>query len=190
MARFKRRSTRLGGYNYSEPGAYFVTVCVRDRKCLLGEVKNGTTRLNQSGKIVLNIWNELPGRFPFVEIDEFVVMPNHIHGIIVLIDDVGAPFMAPGENKSILLPQGESERGAINRAPTLGNVVRAFKGASTRLVRASGLSQFSWQRNYYEHVIRNESELFQTRQYIQENPLKWDLDPENPSIGLLSSVSV
>lgn len=159
-----RHSIRLRDYDYSQPGAYFVTVCVKDRKCLFGEVMDGAMRLNDTGRAVQAEWVRLPERFLSVSLDEFVIMPNHLHGII----HVGAPFMAP------------AEPGAINRALTLGEMVRTFKAASTRTIRRSGTS-FQWQRNYYEHVIRNENELARVREYIVNNPAQWALDRENPN---------
>jgi REP element-mobilizing transposase RayT len=105
-----------------------------------------------------------------VQLIEFVVMPNHVHGIIAL---VGAQFIAPDhENKTMAA-------GAINRAPTIGAVVRFFKARSTRFIRKTIFPTFAWQRNYYERVIRNDDELNQTRQYILDNPAQWDADPEN-----------
>jgi len=159
-----RRSIRLGDYDYSRPGAYFVTICIKDRECLLGEVTDGHMRLNDIGRAVQMEWVRLPERFQSAELDEFVIMPNHLHGII----HVGAPFMAP------------DEPGAINRAPTLGEMVRTFKAVSTHAIRRSRTS-FQWQRNYYEHIIRNEHELALTREYIVNNPAQWALDRENPN---------
>lgn len=145
-----RRSIRLPGYNYSQPGAYFVTICTDNRDLLLE-----TERVQE---LVRSAWYALPARFPTIALDEFVIMPNHIHGIIIL-------------------------RGAASSAPTLGTVVRAFKSISA--IEANNilgrLGQPFWQRNYYEHVIRNDDELNRIRQYIRDNPLKWAEDPYNPS---------
>jgi len=169
--RHHRRSIRLRGYDYSNAGVYFVTLCVRDRTCLFGEVLDGAMRLNDMGRKVEGLWKELPSRFPRVAIDEFVVMPNHFHGIIVLENDsrdptyvedsVGAQFIAPKQS-------------------TLGTLVRAFKASSTRAIRIGFNPEFAWQRNYYEHIIRNENELKQKTDYILDNPSRWDDDPENP----------
>lgn len=159
-----RRSIRLRGYDYSQPGAYFVTICIKDRECLFGEVVEGKMQLNDAGRTVQAEWLRLPERFQSIGLDEFVIIPNHLHGII----SVGAPFMAP------------DEPGAINHAPTLGEMVRTFKAASTHAIRRSRAS-FQWQRNYYEHVIRNEHELALTREYIANNPAQWALDHENPN---------
>ena len=165
--RHDRPSIRLKGYDYAEPGAYFVTVCSRDHACLFGHVVNGEMHLNEAGLIVRSVWDELPDRFPGMESDAFVVMPNHIHGIIAF---VGA---------GLALPTG---KGAASSARTLADVVRAFKSLSAiqvnrRLMRSGSL----WQRNYYEHVARNEQELMAIREYIQANPARWDDDENNPA---------
>jgi REP element-mobilizing transposase RayT len=170
-----RRSLRLKRFDYSRPGAYFVTVCVQGRTCLFGEISGEKMRSNDAGALVRAVWKGLPQRFPNVALDEFVVMPNHVHGVVWIAPDshVGAPFMAPSVMK------GEMP-GAMNRAPTLGQIVRAFKAVSTRQIRQSCNATFEWQRNYYEHIIRDERELNLIREYITNNPLQWEMDRENP----------
>ena len=162
-----RRSLRLKGYDYSRSGAYFVTICTHGRECLFGEVMDGDMRLNDVGRAAQAEWVRLPEHFQSVELDEFVIMPNHVHGIIL----VGAG-LAP--------PDG---RGAASSAPTLGHILRAFKSISAiavnRLLGRSGRSL--WQRNYYEHIVRNENELARIREYIANNPAQWALDRENPN---------
>jgi len=127
-------------------------------------------RLNDAGRIVQDIWDALPGHYPCVELDCFVVMPNHIHGIVVL-NDVGAQFITPNNNQ-----------GAMNRAPTVGEIIRAFKARCTHSINhLRGVQGVSiWQRNYYEHIIRNESSLQEIREYIANNPAQWAIDRENP----------
>jgi len=169
----RRRPLRLPGFDYSGEGAYFVTICTRNRECLLGDVMKGKMRLNELGQMVQTVWDGLRERFPAIESDAFVVMPNHVHGILVL---VGA---------GLALSQG----GAASSAPTgpasittLGTVVRAFKSICAigvnRLLSRSG--QPLWQRSYYEHIIRDEESLNRIREYIGTNPLRWQLDRENP----------
>ncbi len=170
--RHHRRSIRLRGYDYSNAGVYFVTLCVRDRICLFGEVLDGAMRLNDMGRKVEGLWKELPSRFPRVAIDEFVVMPNHFHGIIVLENDnrdpahvensVGAQFIAP-------------------KQLTLGTLVRTFKASSTRAIRIGFSPEFAWQRNYYERILRDDASLNATRNNVQNNSLCWESDSENPS---------
>jgi len=164
---FHRRSIRIQGYDYSEGGPYFVTVCTQNRKHLFGKIVGDQIQMNEAGCLVKEFWHELPSRFP-VELDAFVVMPNHLHGIITL---VGAQFIAPEINP---------EPGAINRAPTLGQVMRAYKAVAARKIHLAGLTGFAWQRNYYEHIIRDEKSLDRIREYIHYNPLRWALDRENP----------
>jgi REP element-mobilizing transposase RayT len=164
----RRRSIRLKGFDYSSAGAYFVTVCTHERLCTLGTVADCAVRLSPAGDTVRQIWESLGDRFPGVETDAFVVMPNHVHGILTL---VGVQFIAPG-----IRHEGQ-------RTPLLGEVVRAFKAASTRLIRTSGFEEFAWQRGYYEHVVRNETDLRRIREYIEANPMLWVDDPENPAVG-------
>jgi REP element-mobilizing transposase RayT len=172
-----RRSIRLHNYDYSQAGAYFFTLCTQNRECLFGTVVEDTVRLNDVGRMVQEIWRALPDYYPGVELDNFVVMPNHIHGI-VLLNDVGARFIAPNNG------QGTENKGAINRAPAVGEIIRAFKARCTRGInQLRGLQGASiWQRNYYEHVIRNESSFHEIREYIVNNPARWAMDRENPEV--------
>jgi putative transposase len=165
-----RRSIRLPNYDYSTPGYYFVTICVKDRECLLGKIQNSTITSSPIGSIVERTWRELPSHFPSVQLDAFAIMPNHLHGILI----VGATFMAPGLCKV-------GSNGAMDeQTPKLGEIVRRFKSFSTHRIRQNHLPSFSWQRNYYEHVIRKDESLDNHRRYILDNPLKWELDEENP----------
>jgi REP element-mobilizing transposase RayT len=160
--------------------------------------------LNEAGRMILAEWEALPQRFPTVEIDAFVVMPNHIHGIIVIVAadnvvagvgagvaaDVGAglvPALVPGATTHGATTHGATTHGATTRvAPTVGDIVGAFKSITTvsytRGVKQSGWPPFPgrlWQRNYYEHIIRNDESLNRIRQYIADNPARWALDREN-----------
>lgn len=173
-----RRSLRLLGYDYSQPGAYFLTICTLNRRSWFGKVVDRKMVLNHAGRMVQAVWKGLPERFHSVALDAFVVMPNHFHGIIVL---VGAQFIAPNAcDRNKRWHSATSHQGAINRAPTLGEIVRVFKAATTRQIRLAGLREFGWQRNYYEHIIRGENSLNRIREYIATNPLRWELDRENP----------
>lgn len=172
-----RRSIRLKGYDYGAPGAYFVTICTRNRACLFGTVADGEMQLNNAGRIAKAAWDELPERCPSVCLDAVIVMPNHVHGIVI----VGAQFIAPSDG----FGTATIDQGAINHAPTLGEMVRAYKAASTRLIRQAGTPDFAWQRNYYEHVVRDEESLDRIRQYILNNPVRWEFDRENPAATTL-----
>ncbi|RNC69409.1 MAG: transposase [Desulfuromonadales bacterium] len=167
-----RHSIRLKDYDYSRPGAYFVTICAWQRECIFGDVANGEMVLNDVGRVVQAEWHRLPGRFPQIELDMFVIMPNHFHGIINI---VGAQFIALGMC-------GRDVKGAMNRAPTVGEMVRTFKARCTHAINIlrNNAGCPVWQRNYYERVIRNEKELSLAREYIVNNPMKWDRDRENP----------
>jgi REP element-mobilizing transposase RayT len=151
-----RRSIRLAGYDYSQAGAYFVTICTHNRALSL--------QAEPVREVVRLAWCGLPARFPIVALDEFVIMPNHVHAIIILAD--------------------AASRGAASSAPTtLGHVIRAFKSISA--IEANKILGQSnrpfWQRNYYEHIIRDEEEVSALRQYIRDNPSNWLDDPDNPS---------
>ncbi|QKG80619.1 transposase [Tenuifilum thalassicum] len=179
-----RHSIRLRGYDYSQAGAYFITICTQNRTCLFGNVVDGNMVLNDAGMVAQNCWLEIPKHFPNTTLDEFVIMPNHIHGIIV-INIVGANNHSPlqcspqqQQNHSPLhLPQQTSE---LFQSPSrsIGSIVRGFKIGVTKWFRQDTDVYHVWQRNYYEHIVRNDDELNAIRQYIINNPLKWR-DDEN-----------
>ena len=169
-----RRSIRLPNYDYAQTGAYFVTIGTYNRDSLLGEILGCDMALTSAGQVVLKCWNDLANHYSHVETDEFVVMPNHVHGIIVLTD------------QQRMNPIAENVGAGFKPAPTrrhpLSEIVRAFKTFSSR--RINELRQTPgvpvWQRNYYERVIRNDRELHDIRQYIVDNPAEWAADIENP----------
>jgi REP element-mobilizing transposase RayT len=169
-----RRSIRLAGYDYRRAGAYFVTICAQGRECLFGCADNPAV-LAKAGHFVEAVWQGLPDHYSHVELDAFVVMPNHIHGIVVLVDGEW-PGLCAGD------PAGAGFEPAPTRRHGLPEVVRAFKTFSARRINeARGTPGVPvWQRNYYEHIIRNEEALNRIREYIVENPARWAEDPENP----------
>jgi REP element-mobilizing transposase RayT len=166
-----RRLMRLKSYDYSHPGAYFVTVCAHNREMLFGEITSGKIVLNEYGNIVVRCWREIAAHFPNTELDEFVVMPNHIHGIIWINNSVGANDYSP-----LQMPY----KNIHGTSKTIGSIIRGFKIGVTKWLRQNTDHFSVWQRNYYEHIIRHDEELNRIRQYIIENPLKWDIDSENP----------
>lgn len=185
-----RRSIRLKGYDYSQAGVYFVTIVAWQRECLFGDVANGRMNLNRHGHIVRDAWFDLKNHYRHVELGGFVIMPNHVHGIIVLIDDGrGGSSTSGGINSPDISPAGmhnlptNQTRPYVKPKPRHGlpEIVRAFKSFSAkrinRLRRTDGIPV--WQRNYYEHVIRNEREMDNITKYIETNPLRWDDDDEN-----------
>ena len=160
-----RRSIRLKGYDYHQPGSYFITICTHTRVNVFGDITNDTMILNAIGNMVSEIWQQIPDRYSGVDIDSFVVMPNHIHGIVV-IDGNGRPQRV---------------------APTLSlpDIVHRFKSITTRRY-ADGVEKLDWppfagrlwQRNYYEHIVRDDTELNIIREYISCNPANWEKDEE------------
>jgi putative transposase len=172
-----RRSIRLKDYDYSQSGAYFVTVVTQARISLFGNVNDGQLELNDAGQMVQTCWREISEHYPGVETDVFIVMPNHVHGIIFLVG--AGPCACPSE---VGQPRGV--------APTLSlpDIVQRFKSLTTKRytegVRKLQWSSFParlWQRNYYEHVIRDEESLNRIREYILNNPAQWAFDRENPA---------
>ncbi len=180
--RYHRRSIRLPGYDYAAAGLYYVTICTQDRASLFGEMMNGEVATNALGEIVRQCWVGLPRHYGHVGIDAFVVMPNHVHGIITLIaTNVGAGFKpAPTVPFTASARVPAQEHGPRH---SLSEVVRAFKTFSARYINQSRSTPGArvWQRNYYEHIIRGERELNRIRVYIANNPSQWDRDEENPA---------
>jgi REP element-mobilizing transposase RayT len=191
-AKHHRHSVRLLGYDYSRSGPYFVTICINQRQQLLGEIHQGEMHLNSVGNMVQTVWQELPLYYPGVELDRFILMPNHLHGIVVLENHAGGTIEGLG---AIANDQVGATTGGLplreGKRLGLGDVVHRFKSLTTAKYR-HGVEQLGWmpfdqrlwQRNYYEHIIRDESSLQRIRQYIVNNPLSWQLDqlhPDNPS---------
>jgi REP element-mobilizing transposase RayT len=166
-----RQSIRLRGFDYSQTGAYFVTVCTTRRLCLLGDIEDVEERLSPVGQVVRLRWQNLPRHTPGLTIDAWVVMPNHLHGIVVLSGPtvIGAPGVHP-------LPGP--------KPGSLGAAIGGFKSAVSREIAAKHLSPVRplWQPSYYERVIRNDQELDAIRRYIADNPLRWDDDPDHPRL--------
>jgi REP element-mobilizing transposase RayT len=177
-SKYTRRSIRLKDYDYSQAGAYFITLSAHNRQCLFGDIVDGAMHLNRIGEIVQSGWLRSENIRSEIELDEFVVMPNHVHGIILICDSVSTQQRAHG-------------RAPLHRKPkSLGSFIAGFKSAATRQMNAhfNTPRRRIWQRNYYEHVIRNEEELSNVRQYIANNPLKWDLDRENPKAQRIEDI--
>jgi putative transposase len=213
-----RQSIRLKDYDYSAAGAYFITVCTQNRACLFGEIMDGTQRLNDAGRMVQAVWDEMPLFYPGVQTDAFVVMPNHIHGIIILAPTTTTPAVGatprgcpdfnvvPGSDVAsktgqaqgpaptgavdfnvvpgVGRPQDSGQpRGVARTGMSLADVVHRFKTMTTHRytdgVKNCAWPSFAgrlWQRNYWERVIRDEAELHATREYIHNNPVRWELD--------------
>jgi len=166
-----RRSVRLRGFDYRAKGAYFITICTRNRECLLGSVVSDNIVLSPIGEVVAAAWHAIPRHFPTVELGAFIVMPNHVHGILVL-RDVGAKHASPLH----LPPRGTSPG-------SLAAILQSFKSAASRGVnqQQGTPGRKLWQRGFYDHVIRDDEELNRLRRCIEDNLLRWALDEENPS---------
>jgi len=192
-----RRSIRLKGYDYTRAGAYFVTICARERECLFGEIVEGVMVMNQFEALVEAAWHGLPSHYPWVALDRFVVMPNHFHGIIVLdgtITSVGAGFKPAHHGlKPAHHDDADIDRAGLKPAPTLykrhglPEIVRAFKTFSARSINGTRNSSGVpvWQRNYYEHVIRDDADYSRIAEYVATNPQRWiedTLHPDNQRI--------
>jgi REP element-mobilizing transposase RayT len=196
-----RRSIRFRGYDYSQPGAYFVTLCTHEKKHLFGEIVEGEMKLNESGEMLRVFWNHLPRRYSDVQLDSFVVMPNHIHGIVVVGAIRESPLQKTDDPRDVgaihELPRDEREqegrfvnrpyqKRAIHESPLrrrmlLPKAIGYFKMKTARRINELCGTRGApvWQRNYYEHIVRNEDELGKIREYIATNPLRWLADPEN-----------
>jgi REP element-mobilizing transposase RayT len=176
-----RRSIRLKNYDYSRAGAYFITICTHNRECLFGQIADGEMVLNNAGRIVSGEWRNTPVLRDNIELDEFFVMPNHIHGILMINQPCGGvlPY-APTNEQSLpdsgVLPYAPTKFQSPSK--TIGAIIRGYKSSVTKqinIIRGQpGVPV--WQRNYYERVIRDEKELNYIREYIMNNPSKWDED--------------
>ncbi len=168
-----RRSIRLPDYDYTSPGAYFVTICAHQGELLFGKVVGEAVVLSEYGQIARDCWEAIPTHFAQVELDAWVVMPNHLHGILVVTESVGAQHAAP-------LPSKSPRTGV--RSGSLGAMIRSFKSAATRRINQMRSTPGAriWLRNYYEHVIRNDASLKRIREYIQGNPARWSDDRLHP----------
>ena len=179
-----RRSIRLKGYDYAQCGCYFITICTQGRENLFGSIQNRVMILNDAGKMIDYQWNNLAGRFTHIELDEYIVMPNHLHGIIT----VGATLVVA---QNVVAPNTNNRpniRAGTRPAPTkgtanIGDMVGAFKSITSceyiEGVKNNHYKSFDgklWQRNYYEQIIRPETSLRRIQEYIRNNPRQWQQD--------------
>jgi putative transposase len=167
-----RRSIRLKEYDYTQPGAYYITICTHSRQCLFGEVLKGQMRLNRLGYIAQFCWSKIPCHFPHIQLDSYVIMPDHIHGLLVILDDttVGTRQCRVPTREQF----GKPVRGSIPTA------IRSFKSAVTKQIHCfcETTEVPIWQSGFYESIIRDEDSLNGTRQYIAENPQRWANNPQ------------
>lgn len=191
-----RRSIRLRGYDYSRPGTYFVTVCTHRKEHLLGEVAEGDMKPSQCGEIVGLHWRDLPRHYPQIRLDSFVVMPNHVHGTVEIVGP-NRESAVGAIHESSLPATSDQNAGSVHAPPNVGAIhelpLRMRRGmllakivGRFKMTTAKRINEIRgtpghpvWQRNYYEHIVRNPHELDMIQDYIAHNPLRWDTDPEN-----------
>jgi REP element-mobilizing transposase RayT len=162
-----RKSLRLKEYDYSLPGEYYVTICTHERECILGEIFDGEMKLNARGIIADKCWREITKHFENVKLDDYLIMPNHVHGIIIIT-----------ESCRDLINQIPTKDFSLMKNPkiTLGKIIRHYKARTAKCIYDSGIANFKWQRGYYDRIIRNGKELNNIRDYINSNVLKWSCD--------------
>ena len=192
----RRRSIRLRGYDYSQAGGYFVTICTQNQEHLFGAIVGGEMILNDAGNMIQIVWDEIPSHYGGIDIDEFVIMPNHVHGIFVITGTIvrgivgatprGCPDTTP---RGCPVANGQAQGPAPTRGTLgVGDIVHRFKTMTTKRY-VDGVKQWGWkpfpgrlwQRNYWEHIVHNERELNRIRGYIHNNPAKWETDRLNLS---------
>ena len=191
-----RRSIRFKGYDYTQAGLYFITICCQNRACLFGEIENGKMMLNDAGAIANDCWLNIPNHFPNAILHEYVIMPNHVHGIIELVGannhspktnhhSPNVPVIGDNRAKNVsVIGDNRAKNVSPLRSPskTVGSVVRGFKIGVTKWMRQNTDTFYIWQRNYWEHIIRDDKSHENISQYIINNPTKWNNDKLNPHL--------
>lgn len=204
----KRKLNRWQGFDYSQAGLYFVTICTHKKIRWFGHVENGKMVLNEYGKIADNLWQEIPNHYSGVTIVVHQIMPNHVHGVIGIVGTGHCPVRSangglipnPAPGGLILSKQNNNRPSddrtghcpvptgnAINEYGLLSKIINSYKGMVVKTIRKQiGDYEFAWQRSFHDHVIRNEIELYNIQQYIINNPANWETDRNNLDAGLLS----
>jgi putative transposase len=179
-----RKSIRLQGYDYRQPGGYFITIVAHQGESLFGAIIGEEFKINSAGMIVQSQWQKLPRWFP-ITLDVWVLMPNHIHGILLIDEISNDAHIRSGSTGGNASQSSEPIQFHLigTDSHSLGSIVQNFKSTTTRLINRSRKSpgEEVWQRNYYEHIIRNDKDLERIRRYILDNPIKWAMDVENPN---------
>lgn len=188
--KYRVESARLKGWDYSSAGYYFITICTGDRECCLGDIENGEMELSGIGEIAEKCWRETPAHFPHTDLDAFVIMPNHIHGIVIINENVNVGGGADGGDVAVVVeaqnfaPLRKPHHPSPNRfgpqSKNLGSIIRGFKIGVKKYTTINNI-QFAWQPRFYDHIIRNHKSLNRIREYIVNNPLKWEMDRNNAS---------
>ena len=182
-----RKANRYKYYNYSSAGYYFITICTKDRLPYFGYIEDDEMILNECGEIVTKCWLEIPDHFQKIKTDEFVVMPNHFHGIVIIESN---PIPSVGINNSVVVgnrhacslqpPPPQQVKNENRQHQKLSVIIGSFKSAVSKLIHRNIDKNFQWQKSYYDHIIRNETELNNIREYIRQNPKNWETDRNNP----------
>lgn len=172
-----RKLNRLKGYDYAQNGFYFLTICTKNRAEFFGKIQNGGMVLNQFGEITRQCWKDIPIHFPDVSLGEFIVMPNHIHGILIL------DRQSVGNNNPLII--GNNNYCSLRKIPwqtqlsrSISSVIRGFKIGATQYFHQNNNFEFAWQKSFYDHIIRNEKAYYQIQQYIINNPINWEMDKD------------
>ncbi|MBU1131369.1 transposase [Patescibacteria group bacterium] len=176
-----RRSIRLPNYDYSQPGYYFITICTKNRDCLLGVTKNNKIELSPIGEIAKQCWLDIPKHYPHTRLDEYIIMPNHVHGIILAeFNNVAGAHVGAIHELPLRVPLPHTK--IFRRRMLIPKIIGRFKMNSAKIINQLCNTQGIpfWQRNYYEHIIRNKESLYRIRQYIKNNPKNWINDSNNP----------
>ncbi len=184
-AKRNRRSIRLKNYDYSQSGAYFVTICTQNHICLFGDIVEGEMILNDLGRIVQEEWIKTEQLRPNVSCGKFVVMPNHFHGILIINESRRGVLQYARTSTQYAPTRQYAPTEFKSPSQTIGAIVRGFKSTVTKQINQIRQTpgQKCWQRNYYEHIIRNDDDYQRINEYIENNPLKWALDVLNPANG-------
>jgi REP element-mobilizing transposase RayT len=176
-----RKRNRLKYYDYSQAGWYYVTICPKDHKSYFGNIENGKMILNKYGKIVDEKWNWLHQQYEYCHIDEYIIMPDHFHGILIIDPENTHARRIKSNNVGTT---HELSLQKVIKIKSLSELIGAFKMKSSQGIHLAGNSTFKWQRSFYDRIIRDEKELFNIRKYIQQNPLKWDLEKGIDNLNL------
>ena len=174
-----RKSIRLQGYDYTSAGAYFITIVTYQRECLFGEIQNGEMTLSAMGQIADENWRAIPEHFPQVVLGAFVLMPNHVHGVIIINERSDAPA-SERRGTPWRAPINNNEKFGEPVSGSLATIIRQYKSSVTRRIQKELNGANIWQRNYYEHIIRSDEEHNRIHLYIESNIDNWSTDDENP----------
>lgn len=172
--KFRTATIRLNGWDYSWPAMYYVTICTKNRECCLSDVKNGQVYMSEIGKVLFECWLEISNHFDNVKLDDWIIMPNHLHGVIAIEDN---DFDKDGRDTTCHV--STVRKFGYMQPKSLSSIIQAFKASVKRECNKKGLD-FQWQSNYYEHIIKNDEDYARIKEYIANNPINWQNDRNNP----------